>query len=78
MSLVERITKVLTPDLGENTADTVARHLCAKYGVGEDAPEPARVQELQDTIRRGLVAFVGPDRARTLAEECFKGLKGAS
>ena len=77
MSLVERITKVLAPDLGENTADTVARHLCAKYGVGEGPLEPARVEELRDTIRRGLVAFVGNERARALADECFRGVPGA-
>lgn len=77
MNLVERITKVLTPDLGGNTADTVARHLCAKYGVGEGPLEPARVQELRDTIRRGLVAFVGPERAQALADECFREGPGA-
>jgi hypothetical protein len=73
MDLPARITEVLTPHLGANTADAVARHLCAKHGVGEGAIEPAVAQALQETIRRGLVAFVGAERADELARLCFRG-----
>ena len=77
MDLAERIATVLGPHLGANTADAVARHLCAKYGLGDDDPlDPAKVQFLRDTIQRGLVAFVGPEKAGALAEECFQGLPG--
>ena len=73
MELAERITRVLTPHLGEHTADSVARHLCAKHAVTGDGPvEPGKVRELQDTIRRGLVAFVGPEKAEQLARLCFE------
>ena len=74
MDLAERITQVLTPHLGAHTADSVARHLCAKHAVlGDEPVEPEKVRQLQDTIRRGLVAFVGPDKAEQLARRCFEG-----
>jgi hypothetical protein len=73
MELADRITQVLTPHLGANTADSVARHLCAKHEVAGEGPvDPAKVQVLKDTIRRGLVAFVGPERADELATLCFR------
>lgn len=78
MDLAQRITEVLAPHLGENTADAVARHLCAKHGVeGEGPVDPVKVQVLQDTIRRGLVAFVGPERANELAALCFRQAAGS-
>ena len=73
MDVPARIAQVLTPHLGANTADAVARHLCAKHGVGEGPVDPTVMTALQDTIRRGLVAFVGADRATELAEQCFRG-----
>ncbi len=73
MDLAERITSVLAPHLGAHTADSVARHLCAKHALlGEGPVEPDKVRELQDTIRRGLVAFVGPEKAEELARSCFE------
>jgi len=73
MDLVERITSTLTPHLGANTADAVARHLCAKHELGEGPVDKTKALQLQDTIRRGLVAFVGAEKAQVLADECFKG-----
>ncbi len=73
MDVATRIAQVLTPHLGASTADAVARHLCAKHGVGEGPAEPAVLVALQETIRRGLVAFVGADRAKELAGLCFRG-----
>lgn len=72
MDLALRITEVLAPHLGHNTADAVARHLCAKHGIGEGPIDPSAAQSLEETIRRGLVAFVGSDRAAELARECFR------
>lgn len=74
MDLAEQITEVLAPDLGHNTADSVARHLCAKHEVAEGPLDSAKVLLLQDTIRRGLVAFVGAARAQELAARCFAGV----
>jgi len=74
MSLPERIAEVLTPALGASTADTVARHLCAKHGVIEGTEDAVRLGQLRETIRSGLVAFVGAERAKTLAAQCFEGL----
>ncbi|MGH9886111.1 MAG: hypothetical protein ACREBE_11315 [bacterium] len=71
MDLPARITEVLTPHLGANTADAVARHLCAKHGVTEGPIDAEKALALQDTIRRGLVAFVGAERADQLAALCF-------
>ena len=76
MSLPDRIARILSPHLGENTADAVARHLCAKHGVAEGPLEPERKRFLQDTIRLGLVAFVGAERAAALAAECFRDPSG--
>jgi hypothetical protein len=71
MTLPERIALVLTPALGASIADSVARHLCAKHGMPEQGPlDGERLRELQETLRRGLVAFVGAERARALAAEC--------
>lgn len=76
MTPAERIAAVLTPDLGALTADSVARHLCAKHQVGEGPIDPEKARKLQETIRRGLVAFVGPDRAAELARQCFEPPRG--
>ena len=73
MDVPTRIAQVLTPHLGANTADAVARHLCAKHGVGDGPVDPAVLAALKQTIRRGLVAFVGAQRADELAELCFRG-----
>lgn len=73
MDVPARIAQVLTPHLGANTADAVARHLCAKHGVGEGPVDPAVLDALQETIRRGLVAFVGAQRASELARLCLRG-----
>ena len=68
MALVERITATLTPELGAHTADAVARHLCAKYGITDEQNiEPEKLELLRDFLRRGLVAYVGSERAERLA-----------
>jgi hypothetical protein len=73
MNLAEHISTILTPHMGAHTADSVARHLCAKHGVGEGPIPPETLVRLQDTLRQGLVAFVGAERADQLARECLKG-----
>ena len=77
MSLPDDIARVLSPHLGAVTADVVARHLCAKHHVGEGPIDPEKARALQETIRRGLVAFVGADRAAELARLCFEPGPGA-
>jgi hypothetical protein len=80
MSLPEHIASVLAPHLGALTADSVARHLCAKHQVGEGPVDPEKARKLQETIRGGLVAFVGPERAAELARQCLEpgpGLTGS-
>jgi hypothetical protein len=68
MSLAERITATLTPELGAHTADAVARHLCAKYELtDEENVDSAKLEQLRDFLRRGLVAYVGSERAERLA-----------
>jgi len=74
MDLAAHITRILTPHLGAHTADSVARHLCAKHEVGEGPLAAEKARELQDVIRRGLVAFVGPEKAEELARSCFETL----
>lgn len=68
MALVERIAATLTPELGAHTADAVARHLCAKYGITDEQNVDAeKLELLRDFLRRGLVAYVGAERAERLA-----------
>jgi hypothetical protein len=71
MEISDRIAATLASHLGAATADSVARHLCAKHGVGAGPLDAAKQQLLKDTIRRGLVAFVGAERAEALAAQCF-------
>jgi len=73
MNLAEHISAILSPHMGAHTADSVARHLCAKHGVGEGPIAPDALERLQDTLRQGLVAFVGAERAEKLARECLQG-----
>jgi hypothetical protein len=76
MSLAERITETLRPHMGEHTADSVARHLCAKHGVGDGPVSADTLTRLHETLRRGLVAFVGAQRADELAHECLASARG--
>ncbi len=71
MKLPERIAVVLAPHLGEQSADTVARHVCAKYAVEENA-SAEQIGQVVDFLRRGLVAYVGADKAKDLAAECAR------
>jgi hypothetical protein len=77
MTLPDRIAAVLAPHLGAHSADAVARHLCAKHQIGESVRADQLV-EFQEFLRRGLVAFVGAERASGLAEECVRQVRGAT
>ena len=76
MELPDRIANILAPHLGAITADSVARHLCAKHEIGDGDVEPSRSELLRETLRRGLVAFVGAETARSLADECLATKSG--
>jgi hypothetical protein len=69
--LSNRIAAVLAPHLGPLSADAVARHLCAKYGV-HDAVDADKLAALRDFLQRGLVAYVGAEKALALASECVE------
>jgi hypothetical protein len=69
MALVDRIAAVLAPQLGTYSADAVARHICVKYAIDEDAGAE-KLQQLRDFLRRGLVAYVGAELADSLASQC--------
>jgi hypothetical protein len=71
VSLIDRITATLSPDLGPHTADTVARHLVTKFAVADEETDPARLVELQEFLRRGLVAYVGQERAAEMARNAM-------
>jgi len=76
VKLPERIASVLAPHLGELSADTVARHVCAKYGL-DDHATVEQIEQLTEFLRRGLVAYVGAEKAKDLAAECGKLTKTA-
>jgi hypothetical protein len=69
MSLSARIAAVLAPHLGAQSADVVSRHICAKFGVEETA-NSEQMAQLCEFLRRGLVAYVGNEKARELATQC--------
>jgi hypothetical protein len=69
MTVPERIASILSPHLGAQSSDVVARHLCAKYGVDESVTAEQAAQ-LVEFLRRGLVAYVGTDKAAELAQKC--------
>jgi hypothetical protein len=69
MSFADRVAALLTPHLGVQSADTVARHICAKYGIEETA-SPEQRAKLAEFLRRGLVAYVGAEKAAELAAAC--------
>ena len=71
------IAETLSPHLGAHTADVVARHLCAKYEVGESA-SPEELHELQEFLRRGLVAYLGAEAAERVATECLDRVRGTT
>jgi hypothetical protein len=76
LDLAAHITAVLTAPLGANTADAVTRHLLAKHGVAAgQAIDAQTASVLQDTLRRGLVAFVGGEQAQVLASRCLEPLR---
>jgi hypothetical protein len=74
MTVPDRIAAVLAPHLGAHSADAVARHMCAKHDIG-DSVSPDQLEEFQEFLRRGLVAFVGNERASSLAEECVRQVR---
>jgi hypothetical protein len=69
MLISTHVTSVLTPHLGAFTADTVARHVCAKLQI-TDSATPEQLEHLREYLRRGLVAYVGPEVADDLAARC--------
>lgn len=71
MGTALRIAEVLSPYLGGQTADDVARHLCARHGVMDEPIDPAVRSALQETIRKGLLSFVDPALAHELAGRCL-------
>jgi hypothetical protein len=75
MALADHISTILAPHLGATTADAVARHLCAKHEVGDTPLDADKAKFLRETIRKGLVAFVGAERAEDLAARCFEGVQ---
>jgi hypothetical protein len=71
MTFAEKIASVLAPHLGAQSADVVARHICAKYGIDSGA-SAQQIAQLTDFLRRGLVAYVGTEKAAELAAECAR------
>ena len=70
MPLADQIASVLAPHLGAHSADSVARHICAKYSIDEQA-NPKQLAQLGEFLRRGLVVYVGVETARELADRCI-------
>jgi hypothetical protein len=74
-TLAGKMASVLAPHLGVQSADAIAHHICAKYGIDEEA-DPDKLELLRDFLRRGLVAYVGAEKAQEVAARCIE--EGAS
>jgi hypothetical protein len=70
-SLAGNIASVLAPHLGAHSADAVARHICAKYAI-EDEADREKLEKLRDFLRRGLVVYVGVEKAEEVAQRCIE------
>jgi len=69
--LADRMANVLAPHLGAHSAHAVAQHICAKYAIDEEAG-PEKLESLRDFLRRGLVAYVGAEKAQDIAGHCIE------
>jgi hypothetical protein len=77
-TLAGKMASVLAPHMGALSADAVARHICAKYAIDDEADEAdeadrrEKLEELRDFLRRGLVAYVGAEKAQEVAARCIE------
>ena len=58
----DHMTAVLTPELGFFTAEEVVRHVCTQFQIENSATEE-QLAGLQEFLRRGLLAYAGPEAA---------------
>jgi hypothetical protein len=72
-TLAARMASVLTPYLGGHSADAVAHHICAKYAI-DDETAREKLDGLRDFLRRGLVAYVGAEKATEIAGHCIENI----
>jgi hypothetical protein len=70
-TLAGKMASVLAPHLGTHSADAVAQYICAKYGIDEGANRE-KLEVLRDFLRRGLVTYVGAEKAQELAGDCIE------
>ena len=77
VDLASHITAAWTTPLGTNTADAVTHHPLARHGVADGrAVDAETARTRHDTLRRDLVAFVGPERVQVLASRCLEPIEG--
>lgn len=67
----DHMTAVLTPELGFFTAEEVVRHVCTQFQI-ENSATAEQLTTLQEFLRRGLLAYVGPEAALDLASRCVR------
>jgi hypothetical protein len=66
--VLENVTQVVAPVLGETMARSAAKAHCERLGVsGEMTPE--QVAALVDKMGMGLNVFVGREKAQSIVEE---------
>jgi hypothetical protein len=70
-TLAGKMASVLAPYLGGHSADAVAHHICAKYAIDDEA-DREKLDGLCDFLRRGLVAYVGSEKAQEIARRCIQ------
>lgn len=74
-TLAGKMASVLTPHLGAHSAEAAAQHICAKYGIDEETDRD-KLEILRDFLRRGLVVYVGAEKAQLLAGDCIQTSEG--
>jgi hypothetical protein len=74
--VVDALTAVLAPYLGETMARASARTHCDKLGILGDEITAAEVEALVTKLASGLNVFVGRERAKGVLDEMKRAVAG--
>ena len=76
LQLLDVLTAVLAPYLGETMARASARTHCEKLGIRDDDVTPEQIEALVGKLASGLNVFVGRDRAAGVLGEMKRAVAG--
>lgn len=68
------VVSLLGPYLGESMARASVSGHCRKLAIQGDTVEPAEMEQLVEQLRKGMLIFVGPEKAEALAAALRRNL----